>query len=137
MSELKRARIEELHTSNIIGKPMTPGYWVGNSMEIIPVTQIHMTCGGGMGGSSWKEYIKRIDNIYDFIQSSEDFIKVITYDGIEKVINKKYIVQFDNSYRIVKVKYNSQNSNYPLGIYTCYYRIKNDNDVQLGDEFGG
>lgn len=71
-----------------IGFPMTPSRWVGD-IAYRPMTQIHMTCGGGLGGASWEEYVERID--LDDIKP-DAMLKVEKYDGTVMVINTKYIV---------------------------------------------
>lgn len=45
-----------------LGKEFTPSEWDGEP-EYLPITRIKMTCGGGMGGQSWYEYIHRIKDI--------------------------------------------------------------------------
>lgn len=136
MKELVRTEIDKVFIDDKLGKPMTPGNWTDDPIEYIPITEIRMSCGGGMGGCVWSEYIQRID-MDDFIQSKDDFIKVVTYKGEEKILNKRYIVMFNNSYEIVKAKFDSKNYNFEMGIYTIYKKVNNGQRLTKSKEFGG
>ena len=47
--------------------------------------RILMSCGGGMAGSKWYEYVSDID-------MEGEFIDVITIDGQSKLLGKQYVV---------------------------------------------
>lgn len=75
-------------------KPFTPSEYVDNNYY--KVISIKMSCGGGMGGSSWYEYIKtdtpqKIKEIYSAITKG-GIIKVVDYLGNTKYINTNYVV---------------------------------------------
>lgn len=70
-----------------LGKEFTPSEWDGEP-EYLPITRIKMTCGGGMGGQSWYEYIHRIKDI-----PNNAIMKCRRYDGKEIVINTAFLVE--------------------------------------------
>ena len=101
-----------------IGYPMTPSHWVGD-IVYRPVTQIMMTCGGGLGGSSWKMYVERID--LDDIQP-DTMIKVKRHDGADMLINTKYVVSARSDITIFEYSIYTENPNFGAG-YRKYRRL--------------
>lgn len=73
-----------------LGKPKTPSKWIGKP-EYLPITKIRMTCGGGMGGSTWYEYVQHLDKI-----PSNEIISVRRYDGKDIRLNTSYIVEAED-----------------------------------------
>lgn len=65
----------------------------------IPVTLIQLTWGGGMGGSSYKEYATDINEV-------GDFYKITTWQGKRMNINKRWIVFTEPEAQILKVQEN-------------------------------
>ena len=63
-----------LHPTNRLDKHQKEGY------------RIKMSCGGGMGGSSWYEYVTDIDS------SDPNYELVTTLDGQTKRLGKQFIV---------------------------------------------
>lgn len=63
-----------------------PSHWEG-APKYLPITRLNMTCGGGVGGSNWYEYVYRVDNI-----PSNTIMEFIRYDGKQIKINTTYIV---------------------------------------------
>ena len=57
--------------------------------------RILMSCGGGMAGSKWYEYVSDID-------MEGEFIDVITIDGQSKLLGKQYVV------KIIDVDFHAQ-----------------------------
>ena len=108
-----------------IGKPMTPSEWIGDAIYT-PVSRIKMSCGGGMGGSSWYETVERID--IDNVDLNKPLI-VTTIDGNKKMLNPRYIVLIDSEITMVTRKLNSKNDNYPIGIYTYSWLIRDGEKV--------
>lgn len=53
-----------------------------------PVTEVHLSCGGGMGGSSWKLYVKEMGT-----PDENGMIEVTLYNGSTKKLNTRYIVE--------------------------------------------
>lgn len=74
----------------VLGKIYTPSEWIGKP-EYTSVTRLRMTCGGGMGGSSWYEYVHRVAGI-----SSNAIVRFIRYDGKPIIINTAYIVEAED-----------------------------------------
>lgn len=104
--------------------PMTPSSWVG-SPEYIRITRMRMTCGGGMGGAQWTEYIRRVSDI-----KSNEIQKFETFDGRQVLINSSFMVKADNC-TLVKVMIDSKNPSYPVGIHTYYYLVEDGARVEL------
>lgn len=72
-----------------LGKEYTPSKWMGNP-EYVKITRLKMTCGGGLGGQSWYEYVYR-----QKIPSNQ--IAAFTrYDGKEIHINTSYVVEAED-----------------------------------------
>ena len=116
---------EQINNGNCtIGLDRTPSKWVSKEPDIIPVTDIYMTCGGGMGGASWHVYAKRID--LEQLENDSQFIIIYNYLGEKKILNKKYIVDATNKYSILYAQADIQNPNFEMGIYDCYYKVRSD-----------
>ena len=93
--------------------PNTPSYFIGGA-KIFKVKKVKMTCGGGMGGSVWNEYI------IDFPENIDTgHIKVTNYKGEKMQLNTRYIVKVTDS-QVVGITTDSQNSNF-FGVKTNYY----------------
>lgn len=106
--------LKEVNTNEVVGVPMTPSEWIGD-VEYIPVSKIRITCGGGMGGASWDEYVEMIEDI-----PTDKMIKVKrVIDNKELIINPRYIVTSEN-YEIAHRKLDSCNPHYTMGIYDVY-----------------
>lgn len=75
---------------NELKKRVSPSKWVGTP-EYMLITRLEMTCGGGMGGSRWYEYVARLKQI-----PSNEMIKVHRYDGKDIYINTSYVVSAEN-----------------------------------------
>lgn len=84
-----------------VGFPFMPSNW-GKTMDdkspkeecisVSEVAKITMTCGGGMGGAQWCEYIPKsqVKNLPE-----QGFITVIDIDGNEKILSVRYIVKVE------------------------------------------
>ena len=89
-----------------------------------------MTCGGGMGGASWDEYI------VDFPETSKcDLVKVSNYKGEKMTLNTRYVVKVIDS-QIVMITTDSQNPTY-RGKKSFYYETPCDDNVVQCSEFCG
>ena len=108
--------------------PNTPSQFVGDA-KIFKVKKVKMTCGGGIGGNSWYEYI------VDFPQNfGNGMLNVTNYKGEKMMLNIRYIVKVSDS-QVVGITTNSQNNNY-YGVKTNYYETPIDDDVELCKEYG-
>ena len=92
----------KISTSNIAVKGKTatisrwkrPSNFIG-SPELKSITRITMTCGGGLGGAQWDEYVCKVSDI-------EEGIGTYTrYDGKRIRLNSRYIVKAED-YTLVK-----------------------------------
>jgi hypothetical protein len=128
--KLTRIYFDRIYTDDIVKPPMTPGKWVSD-INYIPVSRIGMSCGGGVGGSFWYEYITNFD-VRSFLSSRDDMILVKTWKGKNKIINKRYIVDIED-FDIAFAEYNSENYNFEKGIYTCYYLVEPGHELTLVD----
>lgn len=104
--------------------PISPSSWA-DSPEYIKITRVLMTCGGGIGGAQWNEYIRRISNI-----KSNEIQEFDAFDGRKVLLNSSFIVKADN-YTLVKVKIDSKNPSYPIGIHTYYYLVEDAAQIEL------
>ena len=107
-----------------LARPVSPSTWVG-SPEYMKVTRLLMTCGGGLGGAQWKEYVMRVDSI-----RSNEIQGFETFDGRRVLLNSSFIVKADD-YTLVKVLLDNQNYNYPNGVHTYYYLVEDGARVEL------
>lgn len=110
-----------------IGKPMTPSKWIGDVIYT-PVSRIKMSCGGGMGGSAWYETVERID--IDNIDLNKPLI-VTTIEGNKRMLNPKYIVLIDSEITMATRKLDSKNPNFPMGIYTYSWLIRDGEELEF------
>lgn len=108
--------------------PNTPSHFVGDA-KIFKVKKVKMTCGGGMGGSLWYEYI------VDFPEHfGNGMLNVTNYKGEKMMLNIRYIVKVSDS-QVVGITTDSQNSHYG-GIKTNYYETPIDDDIVLHNDYG-
>ena len=132
MKSLVRNELDGLYTSETIGKPMTPGHWKSKEFDYIPITRFRMTAGGGIGGSHWYEYTKRI-NLDDL--TSGDRIVIETYDGEKKLINLNNVVKAE-LFTIAVGIYHSDNPNFEKGDYTYRFLVEDGHKIDiLNDRF--
>ena len=108
--------------------PNTPSKFVGKA-KVLKVKKVKMTCGGGMGGASWDEYV------VDFPETPKcDLIKVTNYKGEKMTLNTRYVVKVTDS-QIVIITTDSQNPHY-YGTKRFYYETPCDDDIVLCNEYG-
>ncbi len=126
---------DKIETKTTIGKPLTPSTWIGEP-KYYPITRIKITCGGGMGGSSWYEYVDRIplDKFEDF---TGKMLRVKTVDGNEKLINPNYVVEVDSEITMICATLNSQNPHFEKGLYEYRFLYRDGIKVKLADRYLG
>lgn len=108
--------------------PNTPSRFIGKA-RVMKVKRVKMTCGGGMGGASWNEYV------LDFPETPKhDLIKVTNYKGEKMTINTAYVVKIMDS-QIVAIVTDSQNPTF-RGKKCFYYETPCDDNVVLCSEYG-
>lgn len=113
-----------------IYKPFEPSTIVGT--KELKMTEIKISCGGGMGGSCWDVYTK------DKFDLNEKFITINTNRQKNTTINTNFIVQ-TQPVRIFKVSVRN-NGNTNLGkvgdITNRYYIIRGSEEVIMCDRYG-
>lgn len=128
MSNFVKTNFEEIYKPDYLKKPMTPSEWVGG-VSYLPVTRLKMTCGGGLGGSLWYEYVQRVSlEIFSIVQSP--FVTLRTWDNKEVFLNKSYIVKAEQ-FVIASAVLNSRNPNFPMGEYTYCYLVEDGHKLSL------
>lgn len=125
--------LSKIYSKATFGRPMTPGYWVtkNGNVQYFPVTRLDMSCGGGMGGSHWYEYIARIP--LEELAEKERVV-VTTWDGERKLINMSNVVKAEE-YTVASAFYHSDNPNFPVGEYLVARLIPDGAKVRLVEEF--
>ena len=115
-------------TKSKLGLPMTPAKWVGEP-TYKPVTRLRITCGGGIGGSSWYEYVER-ENVFP----SNKLHCFTRIDGKKITINTAFIVEAED-FRLVTVAFWNENPSYKLGLQNKQYIVEDECKIELIDEF--
>lgn len=88
-----------------VGFPCTPSRWTENPVYE-KITVLTMTSGGGMGGSKWKEYVHRVNNIPP--NTIQEYTRL---DGKKIKLNSSYLVKAED-FTLVKIGYETSNSNF-------------------------
>lgn len=110
--------------------PHTPSKFIGEA-EPIEVKKIKMTCGGGIGGSVWDEYIQS----YTFPENLPDgLIKLTNFKGEEITLNTRYMVKITDS-QIVGITVESKNHYIGEGLKKYYYETPCDLNIVLCSEY--
>lgn len=109
--------------------PCTPAEFTTKKPEIISDNGaiIEISCGGGMGGSYWKEYI--IDFDVDAL-NVDGIIKVTLFNGETKYINTRNIVTA-TPVTIIRVSVNSKNTNFTHNYQEMYFTVNDVKHVKL------
>lgn len=110
--------------------PNTPSYFVGK-VDIKRVKKVKMTCGGGMGGNCWYEYI-----LCDTMPEDLNYglINVVNYKGEKITINTMHVVKITER-EVANIVTDSQNLHYS-GIKKFFYEIPCGEEVKLYNEYG-
>lgn len=113
-----------------VGLPSTPAQWVPETLSFEEFLEVRMTAGGGLGGASWYEYIKKMP------LPSNQLIEVTDIDGNEKLINTAYVVTVE-PVTVMFAHYRSQNPYHPKGMYQVQWVVPSDwkERVKLVNEF--
>lgn len=119
----------------IINLPLTPASFTTKKPEIISENAaiLEISCGGGMGGSHWKEYV--ID--FDFNDLNRDgLIQVTLFTGETKFINTRNIVTAKPR-AIIRASVKHSNTNFKDNYWEMYFTIhKSDiKSVKLNESY--
>lgn len=133
MNMTKHVDLSKVYNKTMFGRPMTPGRWItkANDVQYFSITRLDVSCGGGMGGSRWYEYIQRIP-LEELV--AKERIIVTTWDGERKLINMNNVVKAEE-YTIVSAVYHSDNPNFPVGDYLVARLIPDGAKIQLVNAF--
>lgn len=113
-----------------VGFPMTPSEWVGKP-ERKPISRVKMTCGGGMGGSVWFEYVDR----FLYLDIPMDKMKILTrIDGESICVNPRYMVMVED-FTLVTVKYKTQHPDYKGRILEKQFLVKDGAIINAVNEY--
>ena len=123
MKELKKLREGKVYF------PLTPCRWVGKP-KVNEVYNITMSCGGGMGGSRWQEYV--VDS-----NVKEGLNEYTTIEGKTITLNGRFIVKAERFY-LVRVKYIHANTNFEetIGKEQELVFLSDTNKIRLVNEYG-
>lgn len=105
----------------IIYLPCTPSQWITETADYKSITRITIVKPGGMSGSSYHEYVERVETI------DSNTIQVFTrITGKDILINTSYILTAEN-FLLITAKFHNENPNaYKLGENTLHYLIEYD-----------
>lgn len=137
MSEIERhpqfqkTNFDRVYTATTLPKPMSPASWIKEVMYK-KITRISMTCGGGLGGSHWFEYVERIP-LEKLAADGSPLLIVRSWDSKEFLLNKSYMVKADEL-TIASAVLRSTNPYFPIGDYTYYYLVEDGHRLTLLDE---
>lgn len=108
--------------------PLTPCSWVGKP-KVSKVLDITMSCGGGMGGCKWHEYVED-DSVKEGISNYKSI------DGKVVCLNSRWIVKAEHRY-IVRVTYVHNNGNFgeTMGMRLESVFISDSNKVVLMNSY--
>ena len=122
---------KKIYRKSTAGVPRTPGKWVDTKPTYREMTRILMTCGGGMGGSSWYEVVERI-NLADLMQKS--YVIAKDWEGKEKGLNLQYMVKAEQ-FTLASARFDNKNTNFKMGVYEYSWLIEDGETIKLIDEF--
>lgn len=123
-----RKDFEKLYTESTLKRPMTPSSWVSKKMEYLPITRITMSCGGGIGGSKWYEYVERIP-LEDLADGNTPAV-FRTWDGRDVLLNRAFMVKAEQ-YTIASAVLNSRNTNFTVGEWLFCYLVEDGHRITL------
>lgn len=109
-----------------LGKPVTPSKWVSKNVTYTEVSCITISCGGGLGGSKWNEYVFRDD--FDL---EKKFIEVVRYSDRKNLkINTANIVAIED-FKMASMSLDNKNDNFKTGVRTLHGLIEDWQTVEL------
>lgn len=110
--------------------PCTPSKWIPNLVHYENVTIVHLSYGGGMGGTSCNIVCKEIS--YD--EFKRGMIEVTLLTGETKLLNPRFIVSVDNNNKVAHTYLDCENRNaLAVGICRLNFLIPRENEIK---EFG-
>lgn len=118
---------ESERMANIIEKklPISTAKWISEP-RYKKISRIRMSCGGGLGGAQWFEYVYRIG----YEDLNKKFIKVERIDGKEISINTSNVVDIED-FTLVEAQYYNNGNFFPIGEFTAIGLIEDWQIVKL------
>lgn len=112
--------------------PMTPSKWLDTEPTYTDVLRVRMSCGGGIGGAQWYEYLCGVT--FEDLICAERFIRMKNIDGKEMMVNVNNIVEA-RPFKIASARLYSKNPNFTKGEYTVRYLLDPKATAQLVNRF--
>lgn len=126
---LKRDFLEKVREGDTaMPYPMTPARWLDDKPTITNILRLRMTCGGGVGGAQWFEYVKDTD--FSVLSRTSRFVETENIDGEKMLINADYIVEA-KPFRIASAMLHSDNPHFTKGNYMVRYLLAVDATAHL------
>lgn len=107
--------------------PMGPAEWLEGTFKRVSCMVVKMSCGGGMGGSSWYEIIKPTSLEFEFNN-------VETVHGESIILNGRYIVKVEFM-DYVYVEYVTSNPNFGSGKKVLEFIVNEGVNIDLIDDY--
>jgi len=127
----RKCSFDKLYESDVLKRPMTPSKWVTKDVYYQPITRIKMSCGGGIGGSTWYEYVDRIP-LEALAAVGTGGMVFHTFDGKDVLLNMDYIVKAEQ-FTVACAVLNSENPNFPKGYWMFCYLVEDGHKITLID----
>lgn len=125
----------KLEKNYLITLPLTPAEFTTKKPVIVSKNGaiISVSCGGGMGGSFWKEYIIDFKPEMFFSSTCNHLVTVTLYDGSKKMINTNNIVDITPC-TILRASVKHKNHNFTDNYREMYF-TSNGNPVSFVNEY--
>lgn len=125
--------LDKVHEGSVLMTyPMTPSRWLVNKPTYTNVLRVRISCGGGIGGQQWYEYLCGVT--FEDLIRAERFIKVKNLNGKEVLLNVNNIVEA-KPFKIASARLYSNNDNFTIGEYTVRYLLDSKATAQLVNRF--
>lgn len=114
---------------NKVYLPLSPAKFVGK--EVVDALSIMMSCGGGIGGSKWREYVEPcyvkegLNEVHDIVGNKD------------KILNSEFMVMVEKV-KLVKTTVVHNNSNFEntVGVPVDYWYVYYGNeDIEFFNEY--
>lgn len=130
---IKNGFKDGLYTHDTLGFPYNPSNWSTEEESVIPVFRIRMTCGGGMGGASWYEYVRKGGDTLADVQAKMNSNPINRFkhynDNGAILISTNFVVSIDECCVHIKKGYN-ENPYYEKGWYEVHTLTKSGHPLQ-------
>jgi len=118
---------EKIYEADTFKAPISPSRWVSKAPACQEVTEITMSCGGGMGGSRWNEYVER--TALEVLARETGCITVRRYTGEKVILNTRFIVMA-RQLTIASMVLDSTNPYFP-GLHTYRVLVNDGHELKL------